>query len=79
MDTQNNNNNQVKLLRKASRDFIIGEHKEELKKKLDAAGLDVIVEPEITCQTLDGEKPIDHDTDPTVISVYYKSWNLMNL
>lgn len=68
-----NNNNQVKLLRKASRDFIIGELKEELEKKLAASGLNVKVEAVMTYSTPEGEKPIDHDTDPTVINVYYKS------
>lgn len=67
------NNNQIKLLRKASRDYITGELKEELERKLTGNGLDVTVEAETTFQTPEGEKPIDHDSDPTVINVYYKS------
>ena len=67
------NNNQVKLLRKASRDFIIGELKEELEKKLAESGLIIRAEAVMTYSTPEGEKPIDHDTDPTVINVYYKS------
>ena len=67
------NNNQIKSLRKVSRDFIIGELKEELEKKLLENGLDVKVEPVTTVQTPEGERPIDHDSDPTVINVYYKS------
>lgn len=67
------NNNQIKSLRKASRDFIIGELKEELERKLAEKGLDVKVEPVTTVLTSEGEKPIDHDSDPTVINVHYKS------
>ena len=67
------NNNQIKLLRKASRDYIIGELKSELEKKLTENGLDVKVKPVTTYPTLEGERPIDHDSDPTVINVYYKS------
>ena len=67
------NNNQIKSLRKASRDYIIGELREELERKLAEKGLDVKVEPVTTVLTSEGEKPIDHDSDPTVINVHYKS------
>lgn len=67
------NNNQVKLLRKASRDFIHGEFKEELEKRLTEMGLDVKVQAVTTHMTAEGEKPIDHDADPTVVLVHYPS------
>ena len=67
------NNNQVKLLRKASRDFIHGEFKEELEHRLKEMGLDVRVEAVTTHMTAEGEKPIDHDADPTVVLVHYPS------
>jgi hypothetical protein len=62
-------NNQVKNLRIANRDYIIGELVEELKNKLTEVGLgECRVEP-ITTKN-DGS-PIDHDSDPVVIDVYY--------
>ncbi len=67
------NNNQIMMLRKASRDFVLGELKEELEKALDAAGLDVKVEGVTMRQTAEGEIPIDHDADPTVLLVRYPS------
>ena len=68
------NNNQIKSLRKASRDYILCELSEELKRKLAENNvLDVKVEPVTTVLTSEGEKPIDHDSDPTVINVHYKS------
>ena len=67
------NNNQIKSLRKASRDYITGELRDELEQKLAEKRLDVKVEPVTTIPTPEGEKPIDHDSDPTVINVYYKS------
>ena len=57
------NNNQIKMLRKSSRDFIHSELKTELEMKLKEAGLDVIVEAVTTHMTAEGEKPIDHDAD----------------
>ena len=62
------NNNQIKMLRKSSRDFIHGELKTELEMKLKEAGLDVIVEAVTTHMTAEGEKPIDHDADPRALS-----------
>ena len=67
------NNNQIKMLRKASRDFVTGELKDELEKKLKELKLDVKVEAVTTRMTAEGEKPIDHDADPTVLLVYYPS------
>ena len=67
------NNNQIKMLRKASRDFIQGELRTELEKKLENWGLDVKVEAVTTQMTAEGEKPVDHDSDPTVLLVYYPS------
>ena len=67
------NNNQVKMLRKASRDYIHGEFKTELEQRLKEMGLDVGVEAVTTHRTADGEKPIDHDADPTVVLVHYPS------
>lgn len=67
------NNNQIKYLRIASRDFVTGEFKDEFEKRLLADGLDVVVEA-VTEQMTPGDlKPIDHDSDPTVINVYYPS------
>lgn len=67
------NNNQIKMLRKASRDYVHGELKHEFEKKLKEMGLDVEVEAVTTHQTAEGEKPIDHDADPTVLLVHYHS------
>ena len=67
------NNNQIKMLRKASRDFVHGELKSELEKKLESIGLSVKVEAVTTHMTAEGEKPIDHDADPTVLLVHYPS------
>jgi hypothetical protein len=44
--------------------------KTELEMKLKEAGLDVIVEAVTTHMTAEGEKPIDHDADPTVLLVF---------
>ena len=67
------NNNQVKMLRKASRDFIHGEFKDELEQRLKEMGLDVRVDAVTTHMTAEGEKSIDHDADPTVVLVHYPS------
>ena len=65
------NNNQIKLLRKASRDFIHNELKTELEQRFYELMLDVKVEAVSTQLTAEGEKPIDHDSDPTVLLVQY--------
>ena len=67
------NNNQIKLLRKASRDFIHNELKTELEQRFYDLKLDVTVEAVTTQLTAEGEKPIDHDSDPTVLLVHYPS------
>ncbi len=67
------NNNQIKLLRKASRDYVLGELRFLLEEALVAAGLDVKVDGVNTHMTVRGETPIDHDADPTVLLVRYPS------
>lgn len=68
------NNNQIKNLRKASRDYVLGDFKAELEKRLTAMGLTgITIEPATTHMTSDGEQPIDHDADPTVLLVHYRS------
>ncbi len=67
------NNNQIKMLRKASRDFVVGELKKELEQKLTANRLPAKVEAVSTRLTGNGEIPIDHDADPTVLLVHYPS------
>lgn len=61
-------NNQVKNLRIVNRDYIIGEFVDELKTRLDEAGLECKVLP-VTHK--DDGTPIDHDSDPVVIEVHY--------
>ena len=71
---QCSNNNQVKFLRKASRDYIVGTLKVNLESALADMGLEAAtVEAETERMTSDGPKPIDHDSDPTVLLVYYPS------
>lgn len=67
------NNNQIKNLRKASRDYLLGDFQSELIEKLDSMELPVTIKPVTVHMTSDGEKPIDHDTDPTVLNIYYTS------
>lgn len=68
------NNNQIKKLRKVSRDFVLGDFKAELERCLIAIGLtDVTIEPITTYMTFEGEKTIDHDADPTVLLIHYPS------
>lgn len=64
-------NNQVKNLRIANRDYILGDFLDQLQQKLTDMSLS-------ECQLLpETEKangrPIDHDSDPVVINVLYKS------
>ena len=62
-------NNQVKNLRIANRDYILGEFTEELKSIIIEAGLgECKIAPIITKN--DGS-PIDHDSDPVVIEIHY--------
>ncbi len=66
------NNNQVKKLRKASRDYIHGTLSAELDVELQKMGIEGYT---VKNETMAGEppKPIDHDSDPTVIFVNYES------
>ena len=62
-------NNQVKNLRIANRDYILGDFADELKARLNEAGFgDCEVVPITTKK--DGS-PIDHDSDPVIIEVHY--------
>ena len=62
-------NNQVKNLRIANRDYILGDFANELKAKLKESGLDKCNVAPITTKK-DGSS-IDHDSDPVIIEVYY--------
>ena len=62
-------NNQVKNLRIANRDYILGDFAEELKAKLKESGLGECKVVPITTKK-DGS-PIDHDSDPVIIEIYY--------
>lgn len=66
------NNNQVKKLRKASRDYIHGTLSSELDAELLKMGVKGYT---IMNETVTGEppRPIDHDSDPTIIFVKYES------
>ena len=67
-------NNQIMNLRKVSRDYVTTVLKTELEERLKANGLTgSSIEAVTTRQTSEGEKPIDHDSDPTVLNVHYKS------
>ncbi len=67
-------NNQIMNLRKVSRDYVTTVLKTELEERLKANGLTgTSIEAVTTRQTSEGEKPIDHDSDPTVLNVHYKS------
>lgn len=63
------NNNQIKFLRKAARDFVVGEFAKELESQLTQMGASGWSLVPITTQP-DG-KPIDHDSDPTVLHLQY--------
>ena len=62
-------NNQVKNLRIANRDYILGEFAKELKSKLVESGLGECKVLPITTKK-DGS-PIDHDSDPVIIEIHY--------
>ncbi len=63
------NNNQVKKMRVANRDYILGGFVDELRVKLDEEGLGECEVVPVICKK-DGS-PIDHDSDPVIIEVYY--------
>lgn len=66
------NNNQIKSLRKASRDFIHDELSKELNTRLTDMGITGFkLENVIMRETEQGLAAIDHDSDPTVIFVHY--------
>lgn len=68
------NNNQIKCLRKASKDYIVDELCEMLEKRMAEMGVSELRVKAVTERmTPDGPKPIDHDSDPIVILVYYPS------
>lgn len=62
-------NNQVKNLRIANRDYILGEFAETLKAKLIEVGLNGCTVVPITSK-MDGS-PIDHDKDPAILEIHY--------
>jgi len=66
------NNNQVKKLRKASRDFIHGTLSKELDIELSKLGIKGYLVENVT-ETGNPPKPVDHDSDPTVVYVNYGS------
>ena len=68
------NNTQLKNLRKASRKFIHWTLSQELGQQLTEMGLTgFTVSNQTTVPTAEGPKPIDADSDPTVIQVAYDS------
>lgn len=62
-------NNQVKNLRIANRDYILGEFADELTAKLDETRFGECRVVPITTKK-DGS-PIDHDSDPVIIEIHY--------
>lgn len=62
-------NNQVKNLRIANRDYILGEFADELTTKLDEAGLGEC--RVVLIKTKKDGSPIDHDSDPVIIEIHY--------
>lgn len=67
-------NSQLMRLRKASRDYIHGVLSNELEKRLKEYGVhDFTVKNVTVVLTETGTRPIDHDSDPTVINVFYSS------
>lgn len=68
------NNNQRKNLRKASRDYIHDQLSVYLKEELEKLQISGFSVRNYTHEeTPNGPKPIDHDSDPTVIFVDYES------
>lgn len=67
-------NSQLMRLRKASRDYIHEMLSNEFEKKLKEYGVhDFSVKNVTETLTETGTKPIDHDSDPTAINVFYSS------
>jgi len=67
------NNNQIKNLRKASRDYIHGTLSSELNKELQKLGITGYTIINVTNTDDNPPKPIDHDSDPTNILISYES------
>lgn len=68
------NNTQLKNLRKASRRYIHETLSKELEERLAIMGLSGFkVENQTMVSTSEGMKPIDSDSDPTVVMVSYNS------
>lgn len=69
------NNQQIKLLRKASRDYIVSEFCDALEKQIKSFGIhDFRLKPVSTKPLPNGTiVAIDHDSDPTVIELEYNS------
>lgn len=67
-------NTQIHHLREAAQDYLFGEFKKELSDLLAEMGLDVEVLAEDEVPGDNGElRKVDHDKDPSVIYVKYKS------
>ena len=68
------NNNQVKYLRKASREYIVNELCVALERRMSETGIgDVEIKAVTEKMTPDGPRPIDSDSDPVVLLAYYPS------
>ena len=67
-------NTQIHKFREKAQDYLFGEFKNDLKEQLLKLGLDVIVLAENEMVDENGEfKKVDHDKDPSVFFVQYKS------
>ena len=69
------NNQQIKLLRRDSRDFIIDELCPQLTDAIHQLGVDdFTLEPVTIALQSDGTlRPVDHDSDPTALLLHYHS------
>ena len=67
-------NTQIHNLREKGQDFLFGEFKDELMKKLADLGLDVTVLTDNNISNENGEpQKVPHDKDPSVLYVQYPS------
>lgn len=64
------NNNQIKLLRKATRKLIFEKLSSELAERLNVMGISGCTVVNVTTE---GTKPIDTDRDPVVVNVEYEN------
>lgn len=69
------NNQQIKLLRRASRDYLTGAFCESLGEAIRQLGVsDFVLTPVVSKEGPDGiQVPIDHDSDPVVLELQYTS------